>query len=93
MVANGNSGFSSMLIATDGTVYADVATECSAWLASRLGAPKQLLSILSSIRQLMCTATNRSDCPPALSAAARGRNFFSRGETEWTGVVHSRPVG
>ena len=31
-------GISSLLIATDGSAYADVAAECSAWLATRLDA-------------------------------------------------------
>jgi len=50
MVANGNSGISSMLIATDGSVYADVATECSAWLASRLGAQITALYVIDARR-------------------------------------------
>src|SRR5436189_1923258 len=50
MVANGNSGISSMLIATDDSVYADVATECSAWLASRLGAQITALYVIDARR-------------------------------------------
>lgn len=50
MVANGNSGISSMLIATDGSVYADVATECSAWLASRLAAQITALYVIDARR-------------------------------------------
>ena len=50
MVANGNSGISSILIATDGSVYADVATECSAWLASRLAAQITALYVIDARR-------------------------------------------
>jgi nucleotide-binding universal stress UspA family protein len=38
MSGNRKSGISSLLIATDGSPYADVATECGAWIAARLGA-------------------------------------------------------
>ena len=50
MVANGNSGISSMLIATDGSVHADVATECSAWLVSRLGGRVTALYVIDARR-------------------------------------------
>src|SRR5690349_14425229 len=50
MVANGNSRISSVLIATDGSVYADVATECSAWLASRLAARITALYVIDARR-------------------------------------------
>jgi nucleotide-binding universal stress UspA family protein len=51
MNSNGeHSGISSLLIATDGSVYADVATECGAWLASRLGARTTLLYVIDARR-------------------------------------------
>ena len=51
MNSNGkHSGLSSLLIATDGSVYADVAAECSAWLASRLGARITVLYVIDARR-------------------------------------------
>lgn len=51
MVGNGKqSRISSLLVATDGSVYADVATECSAWLASRLGARVTALYVIDARR-------------------------------------------
>jgi nucleotide-binding universal stress UspA family protein len=51
MNSNGeHSGISSLLIATDGSVYADVATECGAWLASRLGARIRVLYVMDARR-------------------------------------------
>lgn len=43
-------GISSLLIATDGSVYADVAAECSAWLASRVGARITVLYVIDARR-------------------------------------------
>lgn len=43
-------GISSLLIATDGSVYADVAAECSAWLASRLEARVTALYVIDARR-------------------------------------------
>ena len=42
---------SSLLIATDGSAYADVAAECSAWLASRVGARITALYVID-VRRL-----------------------------------------
>ena len=51
MIGNGKqSRISSLLVATDGSVYADVATECSAWLASRLGARVTALYVMDARR-------------------------------------------
>ena len=50
MVGNGDSAISSLLIATDGSVYADVATECGAWLAARLGARITALYVIDARR-------------------------------------------
>ena len=51
MNSNGkHSGLSSLLIATDGSVYADVAAECGAWLASRLGARITVLYVIDARR-------------------------------------------
>jgi nucleotide-binding universal stress UspA family protein len=51
MIGNGKqSRISSLLVATDGSVYADVATECSAWLASRLGARVTALYVIDARR-------------------------------------------
>jgi len=49
MSANAN-GISSLLIATDGSAYADVAAECSAWLASRFGARIKVLYVIDARR-------------------------------------------
>lgn len=45
-----DSGISSLLIATDGSAYADVAAECSAWLASRLEARITALYVIDARR-------------------------------------------
>jgi len=51
MNSNGeHSGLTSLLIATDGSVYADVAAECGAWLASRLGARIKVLYVIDARR-------------------------------------------
>ena len=51
MVGNGKQdGISSLLIATDGSVYADVATECGAWLAARLDARVTALYVIDARR-------------------------------------------
>lgn len=51
MEGNGqHPGISSLLIATDGSVYADVATECSAWLAARVGARITALYVIDARR-------------------------------------------
>ncbi|HEX7296971.1 MAG TPA: universal stress protein [Pyrinomonadaceae bacterium] len=49
MAGNGY-GISSLLIATDGSAYADVATECSAWLATRLEARITALYVIDARR-------------------------------------------
>jgi len=41
---------SSLLIATDGSAYADVAAECSAWLATRLAVPITVLYVMDARR-------------------------------------------
>jgi nucleotide-binding universal stress UspA family protein len=43
-------GLSSLLIATDGSAYADVAAECSAWLATRLDARITALYVIDARR-------------------------------------------
>ncbi len=51
MNSNGeHSGISSLLVATDGSVYADVATECGAWLAARLHARITVLYVIDARR-------------------------------------------
>jgi nucleotide-binding universal stress UspA family protein len=51
MNSNGkHSGLTSLLIATDGSVYADVAAECGAWLASRLAARITALYVIDARR-------------------------------------------
>jgi nucleotide-binding universal stress UspA family protein len=51
MNSNGeHSGISSLLIATDGSVNADVATECGAWLAARLRARISVLYVIDARR-------------------------------------------
>ena len=47
MKSNGSTaGISSIVIATDGSVYADVAAECSGWLASYTGAEVTALYVI-----------------------------------------------
>ena len=47
MNSNGNTAaISSIVIATDGSVYADVAAECSGWLASHTGAEVTALYVI-----------------------------------------------
>jgi nucleotide-binding universal stress UspA family protein len=51
MKGNGTrAGISSILIATDGSVYADVATECGAWLSARVGAEVTALYVIDARR-------------------------------------------
>lgn len=51
MNSNGeHSGISSLLVATDGSVYADVAIECGAWLAARLRARITVLYVIDARR-------------------------------------------
>jgi len=50
MVAKVDSGISSLLIATDGSVYADVATECATWLAARLDSGITALYVIDARR-------------------------------------------
>lgn len=49
-MAGNNYGISSLLIATDGSAYADVAAECSAWLATRLDARITALYVIDARR-------------------------------------------
>jgi nucleotide-binding universal stress UspA family protein len=45
-----HSHISSLLVATDGSVYSDVATECGAWIAARLGARVTALYVIDARR-------------------------------------------
>ena len=49
-MAGNDYGISSLLIATDGSAYADVAAECSAWLATRLDARITALYVIDARR-------------------------------------------
>ena len=50
MNANGHSGIANVLIATDGSVYADTAAECGAWVASRAGAHVTVVYVIDARR-------------------------------------------
>jgi nucleotide-binding universal stress UspA family protein len=43
-------GISSLLLATDGSIYADVATDCTAWIAARTGAKVTALYVIDARR-------------------------------------------
>src|SRR5260370_29244559 len=51
MNTNGHAGITDVLIATDGSVYADAAAECGAWLAARAGSQVTIVYVIDS-RQL-----------------------------------------
>jgi nucleotide-binding universal stress UspA family protein len=50
MNINGHSGITNVMIATDGSVYADTAAECGAWVASRAGAHVTLVYVIDARR-------------------------------------------
>ncbi len=50
MNANGHSGIGNVLIATDGSVYADTAAECGAWVASRAGSHVTAVYVIDARR-------------------------------------------
>jgi nucleotide-binding universal stress UspA family protein len=50
MSTNDHKGISAILIATDGSVYADTAVECGAWLAARTGAQVTALYVIDARR-------------------------------------------
>jgi nucleotide-binding universal stress UspA family protein len=50
MNANGHSGIANVLIATDGSVFADTAAECGAWVASRAGAHVTVIYVIDARR-------------------------------------------
>src|SRR6266567_5721600 len=47
---NDQSRISSILIATDGSVYADAATECGAWLAAHIDAQVTAIYVIDARR-------------------------------------------
>lgn len=82
MNSNGeHSGISSLLIATDGSVYADVATECGAWLAARLRARITVLYVIDARRLAGHFISNISEILesfPSEGIADRVRDYYRK---------------
>jgi len=82
MNSNGeHSGISSLLIATDGSVYADVATECGAWLAARLRARITVLYVIDARRLAGHFIRNISEILesfPSEGIADRVRDYYRK---------------
>ena len=82
MNSNGeHSGISSLLIATDGSVYADVATECGAWLAARLRARITVLYVIDARRLADHFIRNISEILeifPSEGIADRVRDYYRK---------------
>lgn len=82
MNSNGeHSGISSLLIATDGSVYADVATECGAWLAARLHARITVLYVIDARRLAGHFIRNISEILesfPSEGIADRVRDYYRK---------------
>lgn len=76
-----HSGISSLLIATDGSVYADVATECGAWLAARLRARITVLYVIDARRLAGHFIRNISEILesfPSEGIADRVRDYYRK---------------
>lgn len=82
MNSNGeHSGISTLLIATDGSVYADVATECGAWLAARLRARITVLYVIDARRLAGHFISNISEILesfPSEGIADRVRDYYRK---------------
>ena len=82
MNSNGeHSGISTLLIATDGSVYADVATECGAWLAARLRARITVLYVIDARRLAGHFIRNISEILesfPSEGIADRVRDYYRK---------------
>jgi len=82
MNSNGeHSGISSLLIATDGSVYADVATEYGAWLAARLRARITVLYVIDARRLAGHFIRNISEILesfPSEGIADRVRDYYRK---------------
>jgi nucleotide-binding universal stress UspA family protein len=82
MNSNGeHSGISSLLVATDGSVYADVATECGAWLAARLHARITVLYVIDARRLAGHFIRNISEILesfPSEGIADRVRDYYRK---------------
>ncbi len=82
MNSNGeHSGISSLLIATDGSVYADVATECGACLAARLRARITVLYVIDARRLAGHFIRNISEILesfPSEGIADRVRDYYRK---------------
>ena len=82
MNSNGeHSGISSLLIATDGSTYADVATECGAWLATRLRARITVLYVIDARRLAGHFIRNISEILesfPSEGIADRVRDYYRK---------------
>ncbi len=76
-----HSGISSLLVATDGSVYADVAAECGAWLAARLKARITALYVIDARRLAGHFIRHISEilesCPSA-AITDRVRNYYRK---------------
>ena len=78
---NNRNGISSVLVATDGSVYGDVAAECSAWMAARLGADITALYVIDARRLAGHFITHLSeilDSFPSKSLTGRVREYYRR---------------
>lgn len=76
-----DSGISSLLIATDGSAYADVAAECSAWLATRLEARITALYVIDARRlagHFIKHLSEILDSSPSEGLTDRVRDYYLR---------------
>lgn len=82
MNSNGeHSGISTLLIATDGSIYGDVATECGAWLAVRLRARITVLYVIDARRLAGHFIRNISEILesfPSEGIADRVRDYYRK---------------
>ena len=76
-----NGSISKLVVATDGSVYGDVAAECSAWMAARLGAEITALYVIDARRLAGHFITHLSeilDSFPAKTLTDRVREYYRR---------------
>jgi nucleotide-binding universal stress UspA family protein len=72
---------SSILIATDGSLYADVATECAAWISSRIGAEVTALYVIDARRLARHFIRHVSEILESFSSEQipdRVRNYYQK---------------
>ncbi len=78
---DGYPGISSLVIATDGSVYADVATECGAWLAARLDKHVTALYVIDARRlagHFIRHVAEILETDPSQRLTDRVRNYYDR---------------